>query len=261
MKNNAEIYTYLNTNAVKSFNGNLNYDCCLFYSHDPYIAKNLELLGMKVINSANALFLCENRALMYQKMIQSHLSIPKTFILPQRKVYSKDGIKNFVDEAINELTLPVVIKEWNGTSGSEVYLVKRREDVFAVIDKFKGNNLILQEYISESAGTDVRILVIGEKIVGAVRRQSGDGNFRSNATLGGKVSQYIPSVVESKIAIEATKTMGCNFAVVDILKGVTGSLVCEVNAITNLHKFNKCTKEDIEELLIRECLKKQKRWE
>ena len=134
---------------------------------------------------------------------------------------------------------------------------QRKDDLFAVIDRFKGKNILLQEYITESAGTDVRLLVIKDKVVTALRRESADGNFRSNASLGGRLTPYVPTVIENKLAIEATKAMGCDFAVVDMLKGVTGSLVCEVNATANISNFYNTTKIDVFESLIRLCLKKK----
>lgn len=257
-KSNTDVYTFLNNNTVKSFGGSLDYACCLFFDHDPYLAKNLEMLGMKVINSSNALLLCENKANMYQQMVANGISIPKTFILPELNTYKPEGIKDFVTEAINELSLPVVVKEYYGDSGRGVYLVKTRQDVFAVIDKFKGKNILLQEYISESAGTDIRLFVINDKVVSAVRRNSGDGGFRSNSSLGGKLSVYAPTVVETTLAIKAAKVMGCNFAVVDMLRGVTGSLVCEVNSTANINNFYECTGVDVAELLFKEILKKAK---
>lgn len=255
-KSNSEIFTFLNTNAVKSFGGNLNYDFCLFFDHDTYLAKNLEMLGMKVINNSNAFLLCENKAHMYQQMVANRISIPRTFILPEQQTYKREGIEKFVEEALRELTLPLIIKKWYGSTGEGVFLVKRKEDVYAVIDKFKGQNILLQEFIAESAGTDVRLFVIKDKVVTALRRESADGNFRSNATLGGKLTIYTPTVIENKLAVEAAKVMGCDFAVVDMLKGVTGSLVCEVNATANISNFYKTTKVDIFEDLIKLCMKK-----
>ena len=256
LKSNSEIYTFLDTNMVKSFSGNLNYDCCLFFDHDAYLAKNLETLGMKVVNCARAFLLCENKANMYQELISNHISIPKTFILPAQNVYKREGIQKFVDEAINELGYPLVIKTWYGTSGEGVFLIKKKEDVFAVIDKFKGENILLQEFIGESAGTDVRLLVIKGKVVAALRRESASGNFRSNANLGGNLSQYIPTVVETKLAIDATRVMGCDYAVVDMLRSVTGSLVCEVNTTANISNFYNICKVDVYDMLLKLCLKR-----
>lgn len=256
MKSNSEIYTFLDTNFVKSFNGNLKYDCCLFFDHDTYLAKNLEMLGMKVVNCARSFLLCENKANMYQELIANKISIPKTFILPSQKVYARAGIQKFVDEAIIELGLPLVIKTWYGISGEGVFLVKRKEDVFAVIDKFKGENILLQEFIGESAGTDVRLFVIKGKVVTALRRENSTGNFRSNAYQGGCLSTYIPTVIETKLAIESARVMGCDYAVVDMLRGVTGSLVCEVNTTANISNFYNVAKVDIYEMLIKLCLKK-----
>ena len=257
LKSNAEIYTYLNTNSVKSFNGNLNYDCCLFFDHDPYLAKNLEMLGMRVVNNSMALLLCENKATMYQEMIAHQISVPRTFILPEQRKFDINGLKPFIDEAINQLSLPLVIKEWYGSMGDGVYLVKTKEDVYAVIEKFKGKNILIQEFISEASGTDIRLMVIKDKVVSAVRRQAGAGNFRSNATLGGTLSTYIPTVIETKLAVSATKAMGCDFAVVDMLKSVTGSLVCEVNSTSNINKFYETTGVDVADILIKECIKKR----
>lgn len=255
-KSNSEIYTFLDTNLVRSFSGKYNYDCCLFFDHDAYLAKNLEMLGMRVINCARSFLLCENKANMYQELIANSISIPKTFILPAQNQYKREGIEQFVNEAINELSLPLVIKTWYGVSGEGVFLVKRKDDVFAVIDKFKGENILLQEYIGESAGTDVRLFVVRGKVVCALRRESANGNFRSNATLGGKLTPYIPTVVETKLATEATKVMGCDYAVVDMLRSVTGSLVCEVNTTANISNFYNVAGVDIYEMLIKLCIKK-----
>lgn len=257
-KSNTDIYTYLNTNSVKSFGSDLKYSCCLFFDHDAYLAKNLEMLGMKVINNSKALLLCENKAHMYQEMVANGISVPRTFILPELNVYKQEGIKDFVTEAINQLSLPVVIKEWFGDSGKGVYLVKNRQDVFTVIDRFRGKNILLQEFIAESAGSDVRVFVVKDKAVTAIRRQSADGSFRSNMALGGNVVPYTPTIVETNLAIKAAKAMGCDFAVVDMLKGVTGSVVCEVNSTANINNFYDCTKVDIADILFREIIRKIK---
>ena len=257
-KSNADIHTFLNTNTCKSIKGSLNYDCCVFFDRDAYLAKNLEILGMRVVNCSKAILMCENKAHMYQEMIANNISIPRTFILPALNHYSKEGVTEFLEEAINELTLPLVVKEYYGGTGKGVFLVKRKEDVFEVIEKFRGKNILLQEYIAESAGTDIRLFVVKGKVVASVRRQASAGNFRSNATLGGTLSKYIPTVIENKLATDAAKAMGCDFAVVDMLKSVTGSLVCEVNSGANINTFMEITGVDIADILIKECVKKKK---
>ena len=93
-------------------------------------------------------------------------------------------------------------------------------------------------------------------MVAALRRESANGNFRSNVGLGGKLTQYIPTVIETKLAIDATRVMGCDYAVVDMLRSVTGSLVCEVNTTANISNFYKVAGVDVYEMLIRVCLKK-----
>lgn len=258
-KNNAEIYTFLNTNSVKSFYNNLNYDCCLFFDHDTHLARNLELLGMRVLNSSRALLLCENKANMYQEMVANNISIPKTFILPEQSNFNIDLLKDFIEEAITELSFPIVVKNWYGASGEGVFLVKNKNDLYAVIEKFKGKTLLLQEFISESVGTDVRLFVVKDKVIASLRRESVDGSFRSNASLGGKRSQYIPTIMETSLAINAVKAMQCEFGVVDILRSITGSLVCEVNATANIAKFAETTNVDIYDEILKICLNNKKK--
>lgn len=255
-KSNSEIYTFLNTNSVKSFGANLNYDCCLFFDRDMYLAKSLEMLGMKVVNNSKSFLMCENKAYLYQQLVANHISIPRSFILPEQDNYKREGIQQFVEEALRELSLPIIIKKWNKATLEGVYLVSKKEDVYAVIDKFKGHNLILQEYIAEAAGTDIRLFVIKDKVVAAIRRESASGNFRANESLGGKLSAYTPTIIENKLAVDATRAMGCDYAVVDMLKGVTGSLVFEVSPTANISNFYKTTHVDVFEQLLKICLKK-----
>ena len=194
---------------------------------------------------------------MYQEMIANKISIPKTFILPSQNKYSREGIKDFVEEAIRELSFPIVVKNFYGTTGECVYLTKNKDELFAVLDKFEGKNILLQEFIAESSGIDVRLLVSKDKVLCALRRVASSG-FRSNSTLGGTMTAYTPTIVETKLAIDAAKAMNCNYAVVDMLKSVTGSLVCEINATANLYNFYKVTGFDIYEYLIKNCIIKNK---
>ena len=169
-------------------------------------------------------------------------------------------IKKFLDSLKgSEITIDYIKSEYQKFSKEKIPESNLTfGDVFAIIDKFKGKNILLQEYISEAAGSDIRLFVIKDKVVWALRRQSGDGGFRSNITLGGKLTLYAPTIVESKLAIDATKAMGCEFAVVDMLKSITGSLVCEVNSIANINNFYECTGVDVCELLFKEIIKKAK---
>ncbi len=255
-KSNSEIYTFLNTNSVKSFGTNLNYDCCLFFDRDIYLAKSLEMLGMKVVNNSKSFLMCEDKAFLYQQLVANHISIPRSFILPEQNSYKREGIQQFVEEALRELSLPIIIKKWNKSTVEGVFLVNKKEDVYAVIDKFNGHNIILQEYIAEASGTDIRLFVIKDKVVSAIRRESASGNFRANESLGGKLSPYTPTIIENKYAIDAAKALGCDYAVVDMLKGVTGSLVFEVSTTANIGNFYKTTNVDVFEQLLKICLKK-----
>ena len=255
-KSNAEMFTFLDTNKAKCHSKFALYDLCIFFDYDYSLAKNLELVGVKVVNSGQAIEDCSNKASMYQKMIKNGIAIPKTIILPMLNEYKREYIENFVDDAIVELNLPLIVKNFYGNSGENTYLAKTKNDVFKVIEHFAGKNIILQEYIAESSGTDVRIFVAGKNVISALRRCGAQGDFRSNSSLGGRLEKYIPTVIDTKIALSATKAMGCDFALVDILKSVHGSLVLEVNPTCNVNHFYEVNNVNLAEAIYKNLPKK-----
>ena len=95
------------------------------------------------------------------------------------------------------------------------------------------------------------MIVIKNKIVASLRRQGSQGDFRSNLTLGGTMSNYIPTYIDEQLAINATKAIGCEFAIVDILKSINGPVVCEVNTSANVNNFYKACSVDIPTLLFK----------
>ena len=248
---NTDMFTFLDGNKAKCHSRFSVYNCCLFFDYDYALAKNLELVGVKVINSGRAIEECSNKASMYQEMIKNNINIPKTIILPSLKKYALTDVSKFIDDAITELNLPLIVKGWYGNSGENIYLARTKNDVYKIIDHFKCENLLMQEYISESAGTDIRIFVAYGKVISAIRRQGAQGDFRSNTSQGGTMEKYSPTVIDTKIAINAAGAMGCDFAVVDILKSVHGSLVCEVNPTCNINHFYDVTKANIAEALVK----------
>ena len=250
-KSNEQIYSYIDNNIVKCHDtfGTFNY--AFFFDKDVWLARNLEMMGVKVVNSSRAIDLCENKANMYQELAKHNVNIPKTVIFPTLSEYTEKKALHFINEAISDLGLPIVVKEWIGDAGRNVYLAKNRQELIDIVNRLKGRQILFQEFILEASGSDIRMFIIKNKVVAAIRRQGLSGDFRSNLSLGGTMYNYIPTYNDEKLAIEAAKAVGCDFAIVDILKSINGPVVCEVNTTANVNNFSKTCDVDIPDLLLR----------
>ena len=142
---------------------------------------------------------------------------------------------------------PLVVKLVEGTQGIGVVLAETRQAAESVVDAFRGLNahILVQEYIKEAKGRDIRCLVVGDEVVAAIERRAKDGDFRSNLHRGGVACIANITPRERKIAIKAAQTMGLDVAGVDILRAERGPLVMEVNASPGLEGIEKTTGIDI----------------
>ena len=147
---------------------------------------------------------------------------------------------------------PLVIKLLEGTQGIGVVLAETRKAAESVIEAFMGlkANIMVQEYIKEAGGADIRCLVVGDKVVAAMKRQAQPGEFRSNLHRGGSASIIKITPSERKTAINAAKVMGLNVAGVDILRSERGPLVMEVNSSPGLEGIEKATEKDVAGMII-----------
>lgn len=250
-RSNSQLYTYIDNNNVRSNESYGTFNYCLFFNKDAHLAKNLEMMGVKVVNCSRAINLCENKANMYQELAKTNINIPKTVIFPTLTSFNTKKVNDFLQNAINDLGLPVIVKGFYGQTGSNVYLAKTKDQLFEIIQKMQGHQILIQEYILESSGTDIRMFVVKNKLVASLRRQGLSGDFRSNIGLGGTMSKYLPSYTEEQLAINATKQIGCDFAIVDILKSINGPVVCEVNTTANVNNFHKVCEVNIPEILFK----------
>lgn len=251
-RSNVQIYTMLSNTKVKSFESYANFDFALFLDDDVWLARNLEMLGLKVYNNSRAIDICENCANMYQQLIKCGVNIPKTVILPSAlSEYKKETIHPFVDQIIDDLGLPIIIKQWFGDLGRGVHLAKTREQAYEIVDRFEGRELLFQEFISEASGTDIRMYVVRNKVLASLRRTAGKEDFRSNTNFGGIMEKHIPTFVEQKLALDACKAVGCEFGVVDILKSINGPVVCEVNTSANIQYFQEVADFNVAEHILK----------
>lgn len=140
-----------------------------------------------------------------------------------------------IDDLLEQIGLPVIIKLASGTHGNGVILADTKKAAKSALQAFylyneDGTNILLQEYIKESAGVDVRAFVVGGRVVASMKRESLDDDFRSNLHKGGLGTPIKLTPTEKKMAIKAAKAMGLHICGVDLMRSNRGPLVLEVNA-------------------------------
>ncbi len=142
---------------------------------------------------------------------------------------------------------PLVLKILEGTQGVGVVLVESEKAAKSVLDAFYGMevNLLVQEYIEEAGGADIRAFVVGGEVVGAMKRQGAEGDFRSNLHQGGSATLYKLTKQEKKTALKAAKAMGLGVCGVDMIQSKRGPLVMEVNSSPGLEGIEKATNINI----------------
>lgn len=235
---NDELLIIINKNIAPK------YDFILFWDKDVNLAYHLEKCGYRVYNSAKSIELCDDKAKTSLILENSGIKVPKTIIAPftfSNNPFNDNDLK-FVDNIINELKLPLVIKESFGSFGEQVYLLKNKEEIYDIIHKISPRPFIFQEYIKSSHGRDVRIEVVGGVALGAVLRESASGDFRSNVLQGGKMTKYSPPQSFIDMAINATKLLGLDFGGVDIMFGENSEpILCEVNSNVHFRTFEATT--------------------
>ena len=166
--------------------------------------------------------------------------------------------------SVNEsvaITRSVVIKLLEGTQGVGVVLAETQKAAESVIEAFRGlrANFIVQEFIAEAGGADIRCLVVGEKVVAAMKRQGKEGEFRSNLHRGGSAKLIKITPEERSTAVRSARAMGLNVAGVDLLRSNHGPVVMEVNSSPGLEGIEGATNKDVAGLIIEFIEKNAKR--
>lgn len=225
-------------------------DFVVFSDKDIPLAQQLEAMGIPLFNSSNSIAVCDNKILMYQALATAGISIPKTIIAPKIFPGTTPVQLDSFNPAIAELGFPMVVKEAFGSFGEQVYLIHSIEELHQKISDIGTNPFVLQEYIQTSHGRDIRINIVGGRIVASMMRTS-ETDFRANVSSGGSMQQYTPTEKESELAIAAAAAVGTDFAGVDLLFGPGGEpLVCEVNSNAHIRSIYECTGVDVTESII-----------
>lgn len=203
------------------------------------IVRQFEHQGALTTASSIAIVRSRDKLRAYQIMARAGVGIPKT-------VFARETA-NFDDVVGLAGGTPLIIKVARGTHGNGVVLAETPKAAKAVMQAFyvEGVNFLVQEFIKESAGEDIRALVVGSRVVASVKRQSLDDDFRSNTHQGGVGIPVKLTEEERKTAIKAAKAMGLPVCGVDMMRSSNGPLVLEVNSSASLKTPELITKRDV----------------
>jgi ribosomal protein S6--L-glutamate ligase len=208
------------------------------------VLRQFEMMGVYSLNESVAISRARDKLRSLQLLARQDIGLPVTGFA------DKPGdIPDLIDMVGGA---PLVIKLLEGTQGIGVVLAETRTAAESVIEAFMGlnANILVQEYIREANGADIRCFVIGNKVVAAMKRQAKAGEFRSNLHRGGTATVVRLSKEERSTAIRAAKTMGLNVAGVDLLRSNHGPVVMEVNSSPGLEGIEAATEKDIAQLTI-----------
>jgi len=203
------------------------------------VLRQFEMMGVYPLNESVAISRSRDKLRALQLLSRKGIGLPIT------------GFANKPDDIQDLITMvggaPLVIKLLEGTQGIGVVLAETQQAAESVIEAFLGlkHSVLVQEYIREAGGADIRCLVIGDKVVAAMKRQSKEGEFRSNLHRGGSASLLRITPEERSTAVRAANTMGLNVCGVDILRSNHGPVVMEVNSSPGLEGIENATDKDV----------------
>lgn len=255
------------------------YDFVLFWDKDIPLGKEITRYGetrnIPVFNPVDSVATCDDKWETCHRICRYNDQHPQeaVAILPTISApmtYPNVGYPElgFLDQIQERLSYPMVVKECFGSFGQQVYLARDRKELEELTEKLAGVPFLYQKYHQYSSGRDVRLQVVGDRVVAAMYRFSQNGDFRANITNGGGMERYIPSEEEQELAVRVAHILGLDFAGVDLLfspgkeHGCRGSqgdiweqkdcadILCEVNSNAHFKNIFTCTGVNVAECIL-----------
>ena len=208
------------------------------------VLRQFEMMGTYPLNESVALTRARDKLRSLQLLSRKGIGLPVTGF-----AHAPDDIQDLIKMVGGA---PLVIKLLEGTQGIGVVLAETEKAAESVIEAFLGlkANILVQEFIKEAGGSDIRCFVIGDRVVAAMKRQGKEGEFRSNLHRGGTATLVRITPEERSTAVRAAQTMGLNVAGVDILRSNHGPVVMEVNSSPGLEGIEHATGKDVAGMII-----------
>ncbi|RPE80904.1 30S ribosomal protein S6--L-glutamate ligase [Vulcaniibacterium tengchongense] len=219
------------------------------------VLRQFELMGTSTPNSSDAILRARDKLRCHQLLAAAGIGMPTT-------VFGDNP-----DDTHDLLSMlgppPHVIKLNEGTQGAGVMLTEKLSASRGVIEALRGlyANFLVQEFVAEAKGADLRCFVVGGKVVAAMKRQAPKGDFRSNLHRGGTAKGVKPTAAEQDVAIRAARVLGLGIAGVDLIRSARGPLVLEVNASPGLEGIEEATGADVAGEIVRYVAVRQRRAE
>ena len=210
------------------------------------VLRQLERLNVLTLPNSAAIESSKDKFYSNQILAQAGLPIPKTMLA--RFPVSHELVEK-------QIGLPCVIKVVTGSHGAGVYLCETlkqfldRQELIASLDS--KNSMIIQEYVKESAGRDLRVIVVGGKVIGAMERSSTDGNFRANVSRGGVAKTYALDDEMEMLALQVARVLDLDICGVDLLFSDDGYRICEANSAPGFRGFEKATGINVPEKIFK----------
>ena len=213
--------------------------------HIKAVIRHFERMGVPVINGSDAIDNVKDKLYSHQILAQSNLDIPKTMLL-------KHPID--IDFVSKNIGFPAIVKTISGSYGRGVFLAETKKQLkqlltMAELTK-KSYNIIIQEFIKDTWGKDLRVLVVNNKVVGCMMRQATDDDFRANITRGGEGFPYEVNEQIEWLSSESSKALNLDIAGVDLLFDNGGYKICEVNSNPGFEGMEQYTKKNIAEEIV-----------
>ena len=203
------------------------------------VLRQFEMMGVYPLNESVGITRSRDKLRSLQILSRAGIGLPLTGF-----AHSTDDTQALID-IVNGA--PLVVKLLEGTQGKGVVLAENKKAAESLIDAFRNldANFLVQEFIKEAGGADIRCFVIGERVIAAMRRQAKEGEFRSNLHRGGTASKVKLTPEERSTAVRAAAKMGLNVAGVDVLRSNHGPVVLEVNSSPGLEGIENATGLDV----------------
>ena len=213
------------------------------------IVRQFETMGVWSLAQSVGVTRSRDKLRAHQFLAKKGIALPRTAFAHQADA-ADDLVKSVGGP-------PVIVKLLEGTQGVGVVLCETRKAAESVIQAFRGMkaHLIVQEFVKEAGGADMRLLVVGDRVVAGMRRQAAEGEFRSNIHRGGSAHALKITPEQRRTAVLATKTLGLRVAGVDLLPSARGPLVLEVNSSPGLEGIERSTHVDVADKIIAYCEK------
>lgn len=239
LRNDFFAITVANNVVINKIKG---YDFCVYLDKDKYVAQGLSKCGVKLFNSAESILACDDKMTTYLTLADHYIKLVPT--MPAPLCYNpedelKTGTVLDVEEALG---YPVVIKQCYGSSGNNVYIANDRNELINLSEQLKCLPHLFQKCVTSSLGRDVRVIVIGGRVVGAMERRSSTGDFRANIAQGGTATPYPVDYDMERLCLKTARVLGLDYCGIDLLFGEKGEkYVCEVNSNAFFKEFERVT--------------------